>query len=103
MSTAYYNNRWKLFASLIANDSTFTLGIYFIFMLSLGLRVDQISFIISIQIAVFSLFSLLGGILADKYGQKNLLLLGAGLFLIGTICVAFGQNFYWFLYGYSLL
>ncbi|HYK08655.1 MAG TPA: MFS transporter [Candidatus Eisenbacteria bacterium] len=103
MSSAFYSNRWKLFASQIANDSTFTLGVFFIFMLFLGLRVDQISFIISIQIAIFSLFSLLGGILADKYGQKNLLLLGAGLFLIGTICVAFGQNFYWFLYGYSLV
>ena len=103
MQSTYHTNKWKLFLSNLGNDSTFSLGVFVIFMLFAGLSLAQISLIISAQLIITSLGSLPGGLFADRYGHKKALLYGSIIFLLGTTIFAFGQNFYWFLVGCSLI
>lgn len=103
MKNMYRTNEWKLFLSNLGNDSTFSLGVFVIFMLFFGLSLAQISIIISAQLIFIALGSLPGGICADRYGYKKTLFYGSIVFLFGTIIFAFGQNFYWFLLGSMLV
>lgn len=99
----YSSNNWKIGAAMVANDSTFTIGVFVIFMLFIGLSLTEVSIVISSYLILSSIGQVPSGIFADRYGYKTSLVIGSLFFLGGTIFFAFAQNFYWFLAGYSLM
>lgn len=99
----YSSNTWKIGAAMVANDSTFTIGVFVVFMLSIGLSLAEVSIVISSYLILSSIGQVPSGIFADRYGYKTSLIIGSLFFLGGTIFFAFAQNFYWFLTGYSLM
>lgn len=99
----YQPNTWKIGASMIANDTTFTIGVFVIFMIFIGLSISEVSLVISSYLIFSSIGQIPSGIFADRYGYKKALIIGSLFFLAGTILFAFAQNLYWFLAGYSLM
>ena len=88
---------------MVTNDSTFTIGVFVIFMLFIGLSLTEVSIVISSYLIFSSIGQIPSGIFADRYGYKTSLVIGSLFFLAGTVLFAFAQNFYWFLGGYSLM
>jgi MFS family permease len=103
MKQNYKSNTWKIAASMIATDSTFSIGVFAIFMIFIGLSLSEISIIISAYLIFSSIGQIPSGIFADRYGYKTSLVIGSIFFLIGTIFFAIAQNFTHFAIGYSLM
>ncbi len=99
----YSSNSWKIASAMVTNDSTFTIGVFVVFMLFVGLSLAEVSVVISAYLISSSIGQIPSGIFADRYGYKTSLIIGSLLFLCGTTLFAFAQNFYWFLAGYSLM
>ena len=95
-------NIWQIASSMFTNGETFTLGVFVIFMLHIGLSLSEVSTIIACYLFFYTIGQIPSGIFADKYGYKLSLILSAFVLLAGTILFAFSQGFYWFLIGYSL-
>lgn len=88
---------------MIASGATFTIGVFVIFMIFVGLSLTEVSIVISAYLIVSAVGQIPSGIFADRHGYKLTLIVGSLVFLGGTIFFAFAQNFYWFLAGYSLM
>jgi len=99
----YSSNNWKIAASMVANDTTFTIGVFVIFMIFIGLSLTEVSIVISAYLVFSSIGQIPSGIFADRHGYKTSLIIGSLFFLAGTISIAFAQDFYWFFAGYSLM
>ena len=66
----YVSNNWKIGAAMVANDSTFTIGVFVIFMLFIGLSHTEVSIVISSYLILSSIGQVPSGIFADRYGYK---------------------------------
>lgn len=86
------NNTWKIGLSVLASDATFTMGVFAIFMLYLGLSISEISLAFGIYLIFYSLFQIPSGFLTDSYGYKKTLFLGGSLFFIGSGLFAFASD-----------
>lgn len=99
----YFSNIWKIGTSMVSVDFTFALGVFVVFMLLIGLSLGEVSIVIAAYLLFYSIGQIPSGIFADRYGYKTSMIIGAFLFLGGTIFFAFSQGFYWFLIGNSLM
>lgn len=99
----YSSNIKKIGVSMTINDTTFTIGVYVIFMLFMELSLSEVSIVISVWLLFSSIGQIPSGIFADRHGYKKSLIIGSLFFLGGTALFAFAQNFYWFLAGYALM
>lgn len=86
----------------LANDSTFSLGIFLIYMLTLGYSIGQASLGIAAWLVAQAVGGLLTGIFADRYGYKKSMVWGNIIFLIGTVSLAMGFSFPLILLGFFL-
>ncbi|HYK08810.1 MAG TPA: MFS transporter [Candidatus Eisenbacteria bacterium] len=93
---------FRVLTYALANDSTFSLGIFLIYMLSLGYTIFQASFGIAAWLIAQSIGGIITGIFADRYGYKNSMIWGTCIFLSGTICLAAGFSFPLILLGFFL-
>ena len=94
----------KLLAlSMISMDSSFSIGVFVVFMILMGLSLAEVSMVVAGFLLCSSLFQIPAGIFADRFGNKVSLLIGAILMTFGFGLFAFAENFYMFLAGYSLL
>jgi len=71
-----------------------------LFMFALGVNDVQIGIILAVGLAFQSIFSILGGVLTDKYGRRLMTFIGDTVsWSIPLIIWTFSQNFWWFLVG----
>lgn len=103
MSALYRHNIPKITLVMIASDTTFSFGIFAVFLLFTGLTLGQMATVISTFLIFSSIGQIPSGILADRVGYKKTIIFGCVLFLIGTIIFALGQTFAAFLIGYALM
>jgi len=99
----YKKEFWKLFLSRLSIDSTFTLGVFIIFMISQGLSLSQVSLAMFVYYLTIALGAIPAGIFADTYGYKKALVVGSFAFLFGTLVIAFGTSFFSFLLGWIFM
>jgi len=70
------------------------------YMFSLGVNDIQFGIIISVGLVVQVIFSVLGGVLTDKFGRRLMTFIGDTVaWSIPMLIWAFSQNFWWFLIG----
>ncbi|MDP6562123.1 MAG: MFS transporter, partial [Candidatus Peribacteraceae bacterium] len=103
LKNQYKGNIGKLSIAMLTNDANFSLGVYVIFMLWIGLSLAEVSLALSAWLIFSSIGQIPSGIFADRYGYRTALLWGSIIFFFGTVLFAFGQNFYWLLIANSLL
>src|SRR5690554_3164340 len=60
---------------------------------------SEVTLTLGINLVAHCVTSLIIGHLADCYGRKPVLLWGIIIFLIGTICCIFAQNYWTLLFG----
>lgn len=75
----YSSNTWKVASSMFTNGGTFTLGVFVVFMLHIGLSLNEVSTIIACYLFFYTIGQIPSGIFADKFGYKISLILS-------TIC-----------------
>lgn len=92
----------KVLLYALANDSTFSLGIFLVYMLALGLNLSQASLGISSWLLAQSAGGILTGIFADRYGHKKAMIGGTIIFLAGTLFLTAGSSFLCILIGFFL-
>lgn len=92
----------KVLLYALANDSTFSLGVFLVYMLSIGFSISQASLGISSWLLAQSLGGILTGIFADRMGYKKAMLGGTFIFLVGTLFLAVGSSFLFILIGFFL-
>ncbi len=84
---------------LFGFDSGIISGVSFIIKQHFGLGSSEMQFVIDAILLGACAGTLLGGKLADYYGRRNMLLLVAYLFIIGSICSALSLNIGWLIIG----
>lgn len=64
-----------------------------------NVSVSMVELAISLNIVAICISGLIVGSLGDKYGRKPIILIGLGLFIIGSLCCIFAPNFIFLLFG----
>ncbi len=64
-----------------------------------GLSPFAVEMVLSLNLVAYCLASLVVGNLGDRYGRRPVLLLGLGLFLVGSLMCVIACNFSWLLVG----
>ena len=96
-------NQKLLAFSMLSSDASFSIGVFVVFMLALGLSLAQVSVVVAAYLISSALFEIPAGVFADRFGNKFSILIGSILMSVGFGLFAFAQGFYWFLVGYSLM
>ena len=92
-----YSKNIKLLAlSMISMDSSFSIGVFVVFMILMGLSLAEVSMVVAGFLLCSSLFQIPAGVFADRFGNKVSLLIGAILMTFGFGLFAFADNFYIF-------
>jgi len=99
----YQANHWKIWLSIITSDTTFSTGVFIIFMLWAGLDLTQISVAIAAWTVASSLGQIPSGVFADRYGFKTAMFWGSVIFLAGLASLVYAGSFYWILGGTALM
>ncbi len=73
-------------------------------LLSEGLQVSlaMVSLLVTVQVGA-TMLSPLGGMLADRYGERRSMLLGLAVFIVGSAICALASGFTFFMLGYTLI
>ena len=88
---------------MLSSDASFSIGVFVVFMLALGLSLAQVSVVVAAYLISSALFEIPAGVFADRFGNKFSILIGSLLMSVGFGLFAFAQGFYWFLVGYGLM
>ena len=88
---------------MLAEDASFSIGVFVLLMLSVGLSLAQIATVVAGFLICSAVFQIPAGIFADRYGNKTSILIGAVIMTAGFGVFAFANSFLAFLFGYSLM
>ena len=66
----YSSNSWKIASAMVTNDSTFTIGVFVVFMLFVGLSLAEVSVVISAYLISSSIGQIPSGILLIDMGTR---------------------------------
>lgn len=87
------------YAFHIFSNLNFWLPIYAVFFLARSLDYTAILILFAISNGVQTILEIPSGIMADRWGRRPVLMLGAFIHSLGYLCLAFGGELHWYLLG----
>ena len=84
-------NQKLLAFSVTSSDASFSIGVFVVFMLALGLSLAQVSVVVAAYLISSALFEIPAGVFADRFGNKFSILIGSLLMCwFWLVCVCTG-------------
>ena len=90
------------FAFHLFINFAFWLPVYAVFFINRGLTLSELLSLFAVLAAVQTALEIPSGTLADRWGRKPVLVLGALLQACGYVCIAAGNSFFWYIVGMAM-
>lgn len=93
----------KFFAFRILSSFWFTIAIWILFIRAFEISYTQIGILEAAALVTILLLEIPSGVFSDLFGHKITVFIATLLWSVGNFVIGFGNGFYIFLVGYSLL